>query len=380
MNGLTRYVLRQLTVGMIFVTIGLTSVIWLTQSLRFIELIVNRGLTAGVFGYMTILLLPNFLSLILPIALFTVVAFTYSKMISDRELLVMRGAGLNQMALAKPALILAMIVVVIGYALNLYLLPESYRKFRELQWDIRYNYSHTLLQEGTFNNITKDVTVYIRKRTSDGQLHGILVHDQRNKAEPVTLIAERGALVEGKGGKVGNRVVMFKGNRQSVDPKTKQMSILYFDRYVFDMGGGKPVTTVRYREAREQSMSELFNLDKKNMNPNDVGKFTVEAHKRITSPITALGFTLVALAFLISGGFSRRAQNRRNVAAVTVIVMLQGAALGLENSAAKELSLIPLMYANAILPVVLGFFFMLWTPKRKPARMAEEAFIGGKAA
>lgn len=377
MDGLTRYVLKQLAVGMIFVTIGLTSVIWLTQSLRFIELIVNRGLTAGVFGYMTILLLPNFLSLILPIALFTVVAFTYSKMISDRELLVMRGAGLSQLALAKPALILAMIVVVISYALNLYLLPESYRKFRELQWDIRYNYSHALLQEGTFNTITKDVTVYIRKRTSDGQLHGILVHDQRNKAEPVTLIAERGALVEGKG---GNRVVMFKGNRQSVDPKTKQMSILYFDRYVFDMGGGKPVKDVRYREAREQSMSELFNLDKKNMNPNDVGKFTIEAHKRITSPITALGFTMVALAFLISGGFSRRAQNRRNATAVAVIVMLQGATLGLENSAAKELSLIPLMYANAILPVILGFFFMLWTPKRKPAPVMEDSLSGVKTA
>ena len=377
MDGLTRYVLKQLAVGMIFVTIGLTSVIWLIQSLRFIELIVNRGLTTGTFMYMTVLLLPNFLSLILPIALFTVVAFIYSKMISDRELLVMRGAGLSQLALAKPALILAMIVVVIGYVLNLYLLPESYRKFRELQWDIRYNYSHTLLQEGTFNNVTKGVTVYIRKRTSDGQLHGILVHDQRNKANPVTLIAERGALVEGK---KGNRVVMFKGNRQSVDPKTKQMSILYFDRYVFDMGGGKPVTAVRYREAREKSISELFNLDKKNMNPNDVGKFTVEAHKRITSPITALGFTLVALAFLISGGFSRRTQNRRNVAAVIVIVALQGAALGLENSAAKELGLITLMYVNAIAPVILGFFFMLWTPKRKPAPMMEDSLSGVKTA
>jgi len=377
MNGLTRYVLKQLTVGMIFVTIGLTFVIWLTQSLRFIELIVNRGLTAGVFAYMTILLLPNFLSLILPIALFTVVVFIYSKLISDRELLIMRGAGLNQLALAKPALILAMIVVFIGYALNFYLLPESYRKFRELQWNIRNNYSHILLQEGTFNTVAKDITVYIRKRTSDGQLHGIMVNDQRNKAAPVTLIAERGALVEGKG---SNRVVMFKGSRQSLDPKTKQMSILYFDRYVFNMGGGKPVKDVRYREAREKSMSELFNLDKKNMNPNDVGKFTIEAHKRITSPIMALGFTLVALAFLISGGFSRRAQNRRNIAAVTVVVVLQGVALGLQNSAARELALIPLMYVNVILTVVLGFYFTLRTPKRKPTPTTEDALSNANTA
>ena len=59
MSGFTKYVLRQLLVGMIMVTAGLTCVIWLTQSLKFIEMIVNRGLTTGVFMYLTMLLLPE---------------------------------------------------------------------------------------------------------------------------------------------------------------------------------------------------------------------------------------------------------------------------------------------------------------------------------
>ena len=62
MNELTRYVLRQLLVGMVLVTIGLTGIIWLSQSLRFVEMIVNRGVTGGMFLYLTMLLLPNFLS------------------------------------------------------------------------------------------------------------------------------------------------------------------------------------------------------------------------------------------------------------------------------------------------------------------------------
>ncbi len=61
MNGFTKYVLRQLFVGMVLVTLGLTTIIWLSQSLRFIEMIVNRGLTAGMFVYLTMLPLPNFL-------------------------------------------------------------------------------------------------------------------------------------------------------------------------------------------------------------------------------------------------------------------------------------------------------------------------------
>lgn len=39
MNGFTKYVLRQLFVGMVLVTLGLTTNIWLSQSLRFIEMI-----------------------------------------------------------------------------------------------------------------------------------------------------------------------------------------------------------------------------------------------------------------------------------------------------------------------------------------------------
>jgi len=364
MNALNRYVLRQLAVGMILVTAGLTCVIWLTQSLRFVEMIVNRGLSAGSFVYLTMLLLPNFLSIILPIALFTIVVFTYSKMIGDRELVVMRATGMNQNALARPALILAMVVVGIGYWLNLYLLPQSYSQFRELQWDIRYNYSHILLQEGVFNTVSKGITVYIRERSSDGQLHGILVQDERKPAKPYTLMAERGAMVQSP---EGARVIMFNGNRQEVDRKTARLSILYFDRYIFDLGSPETIDESRYREARERSLMELFNLDKdKRLNPKDYGKFTIEAHKRLTAPLTALGFTLVALACLISGSFSRRNQARRTILAVAVIVTLQGAALGLENLSARNLDFIPLMYVNAVLPIVLGYIFMHRHPRRRP--------------
>ncbi len=147
---------------MVLVTASLTCVIWLLQSLRFVEMIVNRGLTVGDFIYLTILLLPNFLSIILPIALFTVIVFTYAKLVTDRELVVMRAAGVSQHALAKPALFLAFIVVAAGYGLNLYLLPLSSQTFHELRWDMRYNYSNVLLKEGAFNTLSAGVTVYVR--------------------------------------------------------------------------------------------------------------------------------------------------------------------------------------------------------------------------
>ena len=365
MNGFTKYILRQLIVGMILVTSGLTCIIWLSQSLRFIEMIVNRGLSGGKFVYLTVLLLPNFLVIVLPIALFTVIVFTYSKLITDRELVVMRAAGLSQFALAKPALILALIVMVSGYALNLQLVPQSYKKFRDMQWDIRYNYSHILLREGTFNPVTDDITVYVRQRTKEGQLLGLMVHDQRDKARPFTLMAEKGAMVNTK---EGARVVMFNGNRQSVDKKSNKLSILYFDRYVFDLSSSTKNVGERFREPRERSLDELFNIRQAEptMNDKEFGKFIVEGHKRLTSPLSAIGFTLIGLACLVSSSFSRRTQTRQVILAISIMVALQGGALGMENLIAKNLDLVPLLYALAMVPIVFGYAVLVTNQRHRP--------------
>ena len=360
MNGFTRYVLRQLFVGMVLVTMGLTSIIWLSQSLRFVEMIVNQGVTALTFIYLTMLMLPNFLTIILPIALFCVTLFVYAKLVSDREILVMRAAGLSPISLAKPALILAMLFVTFGYALNLYLMPNSYRMFRELQWEIR-NYSHFLLKEGAFTSFS-DVTVYVRDRTKDGQLLGVLAYDQRNPEKVETWMAAKGALVEFD---KGAQVIMFDGNRQVINAQTNQLSILYFDQGVLDLKGlGKnaPTSKDRFREARERNLNELFNIaNEPNISKRDIGKFTIEAHKRLTSPLTALSFSLIAICSLLLGNFNRRSQVRQITIAVCIVLTLLISSLGLENLAAKKLHLIPLLYIHAILPILVSFTAILNT-------------------
>ena len=77
---LDRYIFRQLFWGLIAVTTGLTALIWLTQSLRFIELVVNRGLSMLVFMQLTGLLIPSFIAVILPITTYVVIQFMYNRL------------------------------------------------------------------------------------------------------------------------------------------------------------------------------------------------------------------------------------------------------------------------------------------------------------
>src|SRR5207237_5738425 len=107
MTGLDRYMLRQCLSVMIFVTAALSAAVWLAQSLRLVDLIVNRGLAAEVFLYLAMLILPRFIDIVLPIGAFIAVLFVFNKLTSESELIVMRASGLSPLALAKPVMILA---------------------------------------------------------------------------------------------------------------------------------------------------------------------------------------------------------------------------------------------------------------------------------
>ena len=115
MGRLTRYILGQMMAPLAFVTLSLTAVVWLIQSLQFVDMIINRGLSASRFLYLTILLTPGFLALILPIALFCAILYTYHRLTYDSEIMVMRAAGLSQRALAAPALVMAFVIVALSY-------------------------------------------------------------------------------------------------------------------------------------------------------------------------------------------------------------------------------------------------------------------------
>jgi len=83
MPRLYAYILNQLltATGLILSTLAIA--LWLTQSLRFLELAVNGG--AGLSEFMTLVLftLPKFLTVLLPIAAGIGVIFVYNKLLND---------------------------------------------------------------------------------------------------------------------------------------------------------------------------------------------------------------------------------------------------------------------------------------------------------
>src|SRR5690348_18082245 len=106
---LSWYVLGQIAGPVALLTLLLSCVILLTQSLRLLDLVINRGQSAPTFLYLTLLIVPGLLVIILPIAFFFATLFTLSRLNGDSELVVMASAGFSQRQLAAPVLIAAAI-------------------------------------------------------------------------------------------------------------------------------------------------------------------------------------------------------------------------------------------------------------------------------
>lgn len=369
MSGITRYIFRQLVVGTTIVSVALAFIVWLTQSLQFLQFIVNKGLALGAWLKLTVLLLPWFLSVILPAALFFVVLFVYGKLSVDRELVVAQAAGISRMRLAAPALLCAAGSVVLGQIFTLYVVPETMQSFKELQWTIRSDVSQILLRDGTFNQLGDGLTVYVRGRDENGDLRGVMVHDTRDPERTTTLMAERGSLGGGRDASESS-VVLYNGSRQELKRGTGDLSVLYFDSYSLDFGKISTSSDDRYADIRERPTLDLLTLNEGDgLSPANVIRMRAEAHQRIVSPVSAIAFTLMALIFLLTGAFDRNGQAKRMIAAVAAVIALQAASLGTMSLASKDLAFISAMYAVALLPIPLGLYILL-VPQWRAARPA----------
>jgi len=357
MRRFDRYVLRQLAIGLAGACIGLALLVWLTQSLRFLELVLNRGLAFTVFLELTGLLLPNLITVILPIAAFGVVLFTYSRLASDRESVVMQGAGVPPLALARPALLLAAIAASLGWLLNLWIVPESHRSFREFQFEIRNRITAVLLEDGVFNQVGEGLTVYVRARDRDGTLRGILAHDAREKGAPVTYFADRGYISIGP---AGPRATLVSGSRQEVDRASGRLQVLTFAESTLDMARAAGANETRYRDARERSLAELIDPpDRDQINPRDIGRFMVEAHQRFAQPIAGISLVLLAVATVLVSGFSRRGNAARIAIAVAIAAGLVALGVTVQNLAAREAALVPLIWVHAVAPGLVALWLLL---------------------
>ncbi len=352
-----RYMFRDLTIATIFVAVVLAMIILLTESLKFLELIIDSGASSASFWLLALLAMPRFFEIILPIATMAATVFVYNRMTLDSELIVMRATGFSPLRLARPAMAMAGVTTAVLFWITIWLTPMSLSNMEALRAEIKAQFSTLLFREGVFNPVGPGLTVYIRERAPSGDLRGLMIHDSRAPDRPpVTIVARHGAFAMTD---KGQQVVVFDGSRQQVNASNNTLSQLDFDRYTIDLPEGNEPARQRWREPEERSLRELLHPTRADWNDKDIRhEFRVEIQRRLAAPFITVTFTLMSLVLLLVGPIDRRGQGKRIAAAVAMTIVLEGLYLTSLNLARHSNAGMVMMYLVIAAPVAASLFFL----------------------
>ncbi len=376
MKRLNIYITKQIIIGFLLISFSLMSIIWLSQSLRFLDMIASKGITIGIFVELTTLLMPRIFTILAPISLFAAVLFVYNRMLSDQELIVMKSSGISPWQLSKPAIFCGFILVILNiYVMNIGI-PKAENAFNDLEWKIKNNVSHLMFREGEFTTIQPELTVFVTSHDKDGSVGGILINDERNPRLKSTTTAEKGVIIQTS---KGPRIVLVNGNRQEINKKSGSFYSVNFEKYSVDFGL-KETKARRKNSVRVQSFKELITSVKNNQIPvEERRKMFVEGNKRITTPLLAIVYALIACTGLLVSNFNRRGQSKVVCLSLTAVILIQAIDLTSGNLAAKNLWWLILMYTNILLPLFACLVLLVFPQILHRRRRQKNPYTKGAA-
>ena len=353
MRLIDRYFFRQILAPFVFFTLVLTAVMWLAQSLRVIDLIVNNGQSASILLIFAGPLLPLVLSIVFPLAALGATIFALNRLMSDSELVVVYSAGEGRLSSLRAVFVFGVGVSVALAIVTVLLAPLGARSMREKTAEVRSDIASALIQDGRFMHPSEGLTVYIREANGPGDMRGVMVHDAREPDSAVTFNAQRGALVKSE---AGPRLVMFDGLAQRIDPKTDSLSLLRFDKIGYDLSEFVSDPADRKRKASEFFFYDLIWPKDPDLSKRDYGRYISEGHEQLSAPLYGFAIVVVAAAAMLQGSFSRRGYLGRMVAAALLGVGLRVIGLGLQSVVKGT----PELWAVMYVPPIIASLLALW--------------------
>ncbi len=361
MNTISAYVFRQALGPLLAILGALAAIAILTQGLNQLDIIVTNRRAGFAFAWVTLLALPQLISLILPMAVFIAVVYALNRMHSESEIAVLYGAGVSRQRLARPIIQLATIAAVVHLVINVIVQPWAFEERRKVFYDLRTDIASSLIEEGSFTYPAEGLTLYARSRGGGGELRDLLINDGRT--EPgITYTARAGAIVTVDGAPA---IVMRDGQVQR-QTEEGSVDVLDFDRYVLKFDGVFEEPDLFFLKASDRTLFDLVFPDKtSHYDQRNVDEFLAEAHGRLAAPLLNIALALVALVGVLTGEFSRRGYGRRIMWASIIALVIRLAALMTQAAAADEPQFNAIQYALPLAVIIVASMLLGGKAARK---------------
>ena len=361
MTLIQNYLFRQIGLPVAAACGALAGIGLLSQSLDQLQVIVERGQSVWIMAKLTLLALPQLLSVILPIGLFVGALVALTRLQREQELTAAFAAGMTRWSVISSPARIALIVALFALVTNVFVQPWAQRTARDQTFEIRTDLAALLVEEGQFVQGPNGLTVYVQQIEQNGLLRNLFIYLDDGKTVTTWDASEA------RFGRVDGAPVLTM-NQGSWQQFSKQgvLNYLSFDNYTFDLS---PFTEseqkVRYKPG-DLWMGQLFDPTPDLLVRSSRGELLAEAHSRLASPLYALTAMAMALAAIMGGAFSRTGYGIRVAKAAAIFLLVRIAGYGIVAASAWNGWLNVLQY---LLPIVatalaLRLLFRALKPRR----------------
>lgn len=359
-----RYLFAQMLRTTIAVSITLIGVMWLFQTIRILEVVINRGAPISEFFVMSVTVIPLWLTIAVPIGAFVAVIWVFHRALADRELLVMQASGMSSLQLARAPIGLGIMLTVLLVLNSVFLLPTSFGIYKQVQFKIRNSLPAIMLQENVFIDVVDGMTMLIGEKFDDGLARDIFIHDERTDGKIIALTARVGRFIERDGLPA---VLLQDGERMELGQGEEAGAKLMFETHSVTIAPQDRKQATRMPiDMNEDTITNLLDPEK---SPSEdyFNQRRAEGHYRIISPALALVLALAASCGVLVGQIRRATWSRRTILTCAAGILCISALTSSRSLTTAIPAAAPLLYISMIVPSIM-MFMMLALPSFKGAR------------
>lgn len=363
MSRFDRYLLSQLLALFGFFALVLVAVYWINRAVGLFDRLLGDGQTALVFLEFSLLILPNAIRLVLPVAAFAAAVYVTNRLMQESELVVMQATGFSSFHLARPVLYFGIVVTVLHLVLMNLLVPWSNAMMTARQQSVSQDMTARYMNKGQFMQPAKGVTLYIRDFSPEGELQDVFLSDDRNAKVRTVYNAKRALILRSD---AGPKLLMLDGTSQRLDLYgSRRLALTRFADATYDLGN--PSEADHADRANPREMTSLALLSGQNgldwTQQKTVDSVLREIHSRVSQPILGLASALLGFASLLLGAFSRFGLWRQILGAVLGLIAIQMVNTSATALVQDQADLWPTLYVAPLLGC-FGAVGLLWLSQR----------------
>jgi lipopolysaccharide export system permease protein len=343
-----RYILRQALWPLVasIATLGLLAL--LTQSVSTLDLIIDQRQSLFTYFQITVLAMPQLVSMILPLALFVALIYAVNRLQNDSELVVCAAAGMSKRSIAAPLIKIAIGALVVNLAINLWVQPYSFREMRQRLFEVRGDLAAQLVRPGQFRSASEGLTIYSRDIERGGRLVDVLIQDSSDPESEITYMARSGVFTEVRNEPM---LLLYDGSIQSIDDN-HALSFLRFESYQFPLDEFIETEGDLFYKLSDRYLDQLlFPAPEDDWGLRFRDRLYAEGHYRLASPLYCPALVLIALAAILGGAYSRTGYARRIALAAIIALLVRLVGFAIQSACADNIYLNPLQYAWPLLAI-----------------------------